>query len=260
MKVCSKCKVEKDESEFHKRKASKDGLRGVCKDCMPIINYDKYEEKRKLYFQSDKYKDLRKAYQQTTSFKESNIKSENKRKQKTAENQKKIKAIRDRKKEQLQKEKEIKKQEKINAREEKITKETKICSCCKKELNKKDFRPNKSNVDKLNGFCRICHRIRDAKYSRTEKYREIQRNYMRKIRQTDAQKEYIKSYSKSENFKNNQKKYSQSEKGRDRSSNIKNILGIKGEDRKLIPIEVIELKRIQMKKKKKIKEIENENQ
>jgi len=33
MKVCSKCKKEKLTSEFGKRKDSKDGLRGWCKEC-----------------------------------------------------------------------------------------------------------------------------------------------------------------------------------------------------------------------------------
>ena len=32
-KVCSKCKVEKDLSEFYKNKLSKDGLDYYCKDC-----------------------------------------------------------------------------------------------------------------------------------------------------------------------------------------------------------------------------------
>lgn len=33
MKVCSCCKIEKNESEFHKRKDKKDGLRADCKKC-----------------------------------------------------------------------------------------------------------------------------------------------------------------------------------------------------------------------------------
>lgn len=34
MKTCSKCKEEKSVEEFHKRKASKDGLRPDCKSCV----------------------------------------------------------------------------------------------------------------------------------------------------------------------------------------------------------------------------------
>jgi len=33
MKICTKCKVEQDESEFTKRKKNKDGLRSDCKSC-----------------------------------------------------------------------------------------------------------------------------------------------------------------------------------------------------------------------------------
>lgn len=33
MKACTKCKVEKDESEFWKKKRGKNGLDAQCKDC-----------------------------------------------------------------------------------------------------------------------------------------------------------------------------------------------------------------------------------
>ncbi len=33
MKTCNKCKIEKDESEFYKRKLSNDGLHAHCKVC-----------------------------------------------------------------------------------------------------------------------------------------------------------------------------------------------------------------------------------
>ena len=33
MKTCSICKTEKDETEFHKKRGTKDGLQYVCKDC-----------------------------------------------------------------------------------------------------------------------------------------------------------------------------------------------------------------------------------
>lgn len=36
MKICSKCKKLKDESEFHKHSRNKDGLRNVCKECRKI--------------------------------------------------------------------------------------------------------------------------------------------------------------------------------------------------------------------------------
>ena len=45
MKVCSKCKVEKDESEFGKDKGKKNGIRSECKEC------------RKEYRKSEKFKE-----------------------------------------------------------------------------------------------------------------------------------------------------------------------------------------------------------
>jgi hypothetical protein len=32
-KVCYKCNIKKDRSEFGKRSSSKDGLHGMCKEC-----------------------------------------------------------------------------------------------------------------------------------------------------------------------------------------------------------------------------------
>jgi hypothetical protein len=36
MKICSKCHIEKDESEYHKAKRSKDGLDWWCKTCKVV--------------------------------------------------------------------------------------------------------------------------------------------------------------------------------------------------------------------------------
>ena len=48
MKVCSKCKIEKDESLFSKRKANSDGLCSSCKECDSLyylLNKDRYLQK-----------------------------------------------------------------------------------------------------------------------------------------------------------------------------------------------------------------------
>lgn len=50
MKTCSKCKIEKDESEFYKKKAAKDGITTICKTCY------------KCYFKTRNQTDERKAY------------------------------------------------------------------------------------------------------------------------------------------------------------------------------------------------------
>lgn len=49
MKKCSKCGVEKDESEFSKDKKRKDGLCCQCKKCQSVYTKKWHENKKKLY-------------------------------------------------------------------------------------------------------------------------------------------------------------------------------------------------------------------
>ena len=62
MKKCTKCGLEKLESEFYKNKDSKDGLYYFCKEC-----HDKYT---KEYQKTDKHKEYQKEYQQKDEYKE----------------------------------------------------------------------------------------------------------------------------------------------------------------------------------------------
>lgn len=71
MKVCSKCKVEKDEIEFYKRKEAKDGLYSMCKFCdkerskkYHINNIEKIREYQKEYKlnNAEKLKEYKKQY------------------------------------------------------------------------------------------------------------------------------------------------------------------------------------------------------
>jgi gas vesicle protein len=52
MKICTKCNIEKNESEFFKDKGKKDGLRCECKECFKqylIKNKDKISKQKKEY-------------------------------------------------------------------------------------------------------------------------------------------------------------------------------------------------------------------
>jgi len=52
MKICGKCKIEKDLSGFHKSKKEKDGVRHICKECANEYSKKRYEnnpEKQKEY-------------------------------------------------------------------------------------------------------------------------------------------------------------------------------------------------------------------
>ena len=70
MKVCTKCKIEKELSEFGKRKDSKDGLLSRCKPCFKEYyqeNKGKIKEKFKKYYQENKEKS-KKYYQEKREY------------------------------------------------------------------------------------------------------------------------------------------------------------------------------------------------
>jgi hypothetical protein len=48
MKICSKCKEEKDENEFDKNRSSKDGYGNQCKQCMKETKKQYYEENKEI--------------------------------------------------------------------------------------------------------------------------------------------------------------------------------------------------------------------
>jgi hypothetical protein len=69
MKTCSKCKIEKDESEFSKNINFVDGLQKVCRICCKEIkekNKDKYREQNKIYkeLNKDKIKECKRLYRE----------------------------------------------------------------------------------------------------------------------------------------------------------------------------------------------------
>ena len=55
MKKCSKCKIEKDLSEFWKHKINKDGLRNICKEC--VRKYKKENNKHMKEYSKNWQKD-----------------------------------------------------------------------------------------------------------------------------------------------------------------------------------------------------------
>lgn len=59
MKTCSKCKVEKELSEFNKSKTREDGLRWSCRSCdknYSLVNKEYYKQYRKQYYLDNKEK------------------------------------------------------------------------------------------------------------------------------------------------------------------------------------------------------------
>ncbi|MBW1792115.1 MAG: hypothetical protein JRJ14_07635 [Deltaproteobacteria bacterium] len=58
MKLCSKCKKQKDESEFGKGRKGKDGLAYWCRDCEAEYAREHYKQKRGSVKKYNNYKDL----------------------------------------------------------------------------------------------------------------------------------------------------------------------------------------------------------
>lgn len=54
MKTCSKCKIEKNESEFSKYKSSKNGLQLYCKGCMKDYYKDYYKDNKQAITECQK--------------------------------------------------------------------------------------------------------------------------------------------------------------------------------------------------------------
>lgn len=74
MKICSKCKIEKDETEFYKRRTAKDGLMSACKKCTLKSNRRYNQTNRgkdsnrravEIYYQSNRGKLTIQEYQQS---------------------------------------------------------------------------------------------------------------------------------------------------------------------------------------------------
>ena len=42
MKICSRCRESKEESQFNKQSRAKDGLKGICKECDKLLNKERY--------------------------------------------------------------------------------------------------------------------------------------------------------------------------------------------------------------------------
>lgn len=61
MKICKKCGIEKDHSEYYKEKKSKDGFRGTCKHCMLIYQSNIDKEHRRSIYKKSYYENLDKS-------------------------------------------------------------------------------------------------------------------------------------------------------------------------------------------------------
>ena len=97
MKTCSKCKIEKELSDFYKKKSSKDGFRSECKSCTKKYdeeNSERIKEYRKNRYEqikdSKQYKEKRKEYylENKDHFDKKSKKWRNENKEKVSEDKK----------------------------------------------------------------------------------------------------------------------------------------------------------------------------
>lgn len=62
MKICTKCEIEKNLSEFHKRKDGKFGVRSICKKCLNISSSEYHKSYNKENYDSEYHKSYNKEY------------------------------------------------------------------------------------------------------------------------------------------------------------------------------------------------------
>ena len=86
MKKCTKCKVDKEITEFSKDKQKKDGMRPICKECNEEYrkeNKDKIKEQKKEYYKKNKDKIIKRQNEYKKEYYKKNkdkiIKRQNKR-------------------------------------------------------------------------------------------------------------------------------------------------------------------------------------
>lgn len=163
-KRCSRCKKEKDRSEFYSNKAHKDKLHHYCKKCHKEINKRDYENN------PEKLKARIKKWQKNNPAKarESKIKSEQKNRRKhTDEYYQNLSG-------------------------------TKRCSKCKEIKDVKEFTKDRANKDGLDDHCKECCKEHNRKWrikyneNNPEYFKEHQRKWVRN--NPNYHKEYIRKW------------------------------------------------------------------
>lgn len=65
-KICGKCKIKKDLSEFHRSKIEKDGYEPICKDCRKLETKKYYDKNKDIIINKvSNYRKINKSYIQT---------------------------------------------------------------------------------------------------------------------------------------------------------------------------------------------------
>ncbi len=210
MKICTKCKIEKDENEFCKDKGSKNGLQGWCKSCFRLIS----ENKRGLYHFCEcgcgkltTNKKFVKGHNAKICIKINKFGDKVKlcpscKTEKSIDKFNKRNGI----KSGLQshcKECQTKDREKLKNTIKEIT-EYKICIKCLIKKSKNEFYTSSTSKDNLSRYCKICDRDIKTKYRKNNKERI--KNYSKKYR--ESHKQQIKESTTTQEYKKQNKERS----------------------------------------------------
>ena len=194
MKQCSQCKQWKDESEYYKYSASKDGLNARCKDCIKVYRQreDIKERDRRIFHEyylkvkeTEEYKKKAEAYREHKLDLNAKWREENKEHMKkyAEENKEYFIEINRQHKEQNRKYNQEHKKE----IEEKYP--TKTCSKCKQNLPRDMFYTDSANMDALSYWCKDCQREynkqRDPGWSK-EYYQNNKEKILRKSKEKNS--------------------------------------------------------------------------
>lgn len=175
MRKCSKCHVEKEESEFSKNKTRKDGLNNVCKICSKEVAY--------LWRKKNKHDGRVVANKKCSTcgkLKPSDQFYNDKSKIDGLNNQCKvcIQQYRKDNREKILTYKRIK--NKANSEREKIQVTGRVCSQCNEYKPSSEFWKSKHTIDGLYPCCKICKKKLESTPERQENRRKCSKDWVSK--------------------------------------------------------------------------------
>lgn len=210
-KICSKCKRELPLEMFQKNCSASDGLTCRCKDCLSRKSMTEEEIQRKnasmkKFRASEKYIEAKERANERRRtdpvYKEKNRQRSHEYYHKNLAHPKELQ--------------EIEIDENGN--------EFFVCTKCGRRLSIDMFGKNSKDRLGINHQCKECTNTYKRELTKTDKYKEANRQKTARYRKTEKGKAYFDSYNKSEAGQESMKKYRESEKGKQKKSEYRKNL------------------------------------